>query len=49
VSASLQWGPWGPAGFFRVLDRLEPVAYTADTTIAIYRMAEVREALRERP
>jgi Dolichyl-phosphate-mannose-protein mannosyltransferase len=41
VSASLQWGPWGPPGFFRTLDRLEPVCYTPDTTIAIYRTADV--------
>jgi hypothetical protein len=37
VSASLQWGPWGPPGFFRSLNRLEPVCFTDDTTIAIYR------------
>jgi Dolichyl-phosphate-mannose-protein mannosyltransferase len=48
VSASLQWGPWGPAGFFSALDRLTPVAYTADTTIAIYRAADVRRALAAR-
>ena len=42
VSASLQWGPWGPSGFFRDLDDLEPVRLTDDTTIAIYRMGEVR-------
>jgi hypothetical protein len=39
VSASLQWGPWGPPGFFEVLDHLEPVRLTDDTTIAIYRTA----------
>jgi len=42
VSASLQWGPWGPEGYFRRLDRVEPVAYTDDTTIAIYRASDVR-------
>ena len=42
VSASLQFGPWGPEGYFRKLDRVEPVAYTADTTIAIYRAADIR-------
>jgi hypothetical protein len=42
VSASLQWGPWGPPGFFRVLDGLDPVRLTDDTTIAIYRTAELR-------
>jgi hypothetical protein len=36
VSASLQYGPWGPPGFFRRLDALTPVAYTDDGTIAIY-------------
>jgi hypothetical protein len=36
VSASLQHGPWGPAGYFRALDGLTPVAYTDDGTIAIY-------------
>jgi 4-amino-4-deoxy-L-arabinose transferase-like glycosyltransferase len=40
VSASLQWGPWGPPGFFRDLNQLEPVRLTDDTTIAIYRTAE---------
>jgi hypothetical protein len=37
VSASLQWGPWGPEGYFRVLDAVEPVRFTDDHTIAIYR------------
>ncbi len=41
VSASLQYGPWGPLGYFRRLDEIRPVAYTADTTIAIYRSADV--------
>ncbi len=36
VSASLQYGPWGPAGYFRALDDLRPVAMTDDGTIAIY-------------
>jgi 4-amino-4-deoxy-L-arabinose transferase-like glycosyltransferase len=44
VSASLQWGPWGPPGFFRILDRIEPVRMTADTTIAIYRTADMHAA-----
>ena len=48
VSASLQWGPWGPPGFFRDLDRLEPVRFTDDTTIAIYRTAELRAVMAER-
>ena len=37
VSASLQWGPWGPEGYFRRLNGVEPIAFTDDTTIAIYR------------
>jgi hypothetical protein len=45
VSASLQWGPWGPAGFFEILRGIEPVCYSDDTTIAIYRTSEVRRAL----
>ena len=45
VSASLQFGPWGPPGFFRDLDRLEPVRLTDDTTIAIYRTADLRDDL----
>jgi 4-amino-4-deoxy-L-arabinose transferase-like glycosyltransferase len=44
VSASLQWGPWGPEGYFKGLNSLEPVAYTDDTTIAIYRAADFRKA-----
>lgn len=36
VSASLQWGPWGPAGYFRRLDAVRPVCFTDDTTIAVY-------------
>jgi 4-amino-4-deoxy-L-arabinose transferase-like glycosyltransferase len=41
VSASLQWGPWGPLGYFRALDGVQPVCYTPDTTIAIYRTADI--------
>jgi 4-amino-4-deoxy-L-arabinose transferase-like glycosyltransferase len=41
VSASLQWGPWGPPGFFRALDGIRPVCYTPDATIAIYRTADI--------
>jgi hypothetical protein len=37
VSASLQWGPWGPEGYFRALDGIEPVRLTDDRTIAVYR------------
>jgi 4-amino-4-deoxy-L-arabinose transferase-like glycosyltransferase len=37
VSASLQWGPWGPEGYFRSLNAVEPVRWTDDGTIALYR------------
>jgi 4-amino-4-deoxy-L-arabinose transferase-like glycosyltransferase len=37
VSASLQWGPWGPEGYFRALDDVTPERLTDDATIAIYR------------
>ena len=49
VSASLQFGPWGPPGFFRDLDRVKPVRLTDDTTIAIYRTADLwdRHAVRQ--
>jgi hypothetical protein len=50
VSASLQWGPWGPAGFFRELNEVEPARFTEDTTIAIYRAADLRgRAIRSNP
>jgi hypothetical protein len=41
VSASLQWGPWASSGLFRPLDGIRPVCYTDDTTIAIYRTADL--------
>lgn len=41
VSASLQWGPWGPPGYFHRLEGVEPVAYVDDATIAIYRVADL--------
>jgi hypothetical protein len=41
VSASLQWGPWAASGYFRPLEGVRPVCYTADTTIAIYRTADI--------
>jgi hypothetical protein len=44
VSASLQWGPWGPRGYFRALDGIRPVCYTPDTTIAIYRAADIPQS-----
>jgi 4-amino-4-deoxy-L-arabinose transferase-like glycosyltransferase len=42
VSASLQWGPWGPAKFFAELDHIPPVRMSRDTTIAIYRTEDLR-------
>ena len=42
VSASLQWGPWGPPEYFRLLNGIEPYCYTDDTTIAIYRTSDLR-------
>jgi hypothetical protein len=41
VSASLEWGPWGPTGFFESLKGLNPVLLTDDTTIAIYRTSDL--------
>ena len=41
VSASLEWGPWGPPGFFECLKGLRPVMLTDDTTIAIYRTSDL--------
>ena len=43
VSASLQWGPWATSGYLRPLDGVEPICYTADTTIAVYRTADIPE------
>jgi hypothetical protein len=44
VSATLQWGPVAPAGYFEILDTITPVAYTDDATIAIYRTEDLRKA-----
>ncbi len=41
VSASLQWGPYGPRGLFDPLNHIEPVCFTDDATIAIYRTADI--------
>jgi hypothetical protein len=43
VSASLQWGPWGPPGFFRQLNSIAPIRLTDDATIAIYKTGDVRD------
>jgi len=37
----LRWGPWGPPGFFGALRRVRPVRMTDDTTIAVYRTADL--------
>ena len=42
VSASLQWGPWGPPGFFADLDQVRPITMSDDTTIAIYRVDDLK-------
>jgi hypothetical protein len=42
VSASLEWGPWGPRDFFERLKDLNPVVFTDDTTIAIYRTSDLK-------
>jgi len=41
VSASLMWGPWGPGDFFGVLNRVQPICLTDDTTIAIYQRSDL--------
>lgn len=41
VSASLQWGPYGPRELFLPLNDVEPVRFTDDATIAIYRTADI--------
>jgi Dolichyl-phosphate-mannose-protein mannosyltransferase len=46
VSASLQWGAWGPPRFFRALDHLAPIRLTDDTTIAIYRTADLNRVIK---
>ncbi len=48
VSASLAWGPWGPEDFFQELRPLEPVAWTDDSTIAVYRTSDLETARRAR-
>ncbi len=49
VSTSLRWGPWAPAGYFRALESIEPVRFTDDATIAIYRTSDVQAAMRSEP
>jgi 4-amino-4-deoxy-L-arabinose transferase-like glycosyltransferase len=47
LSASLQWGPWGPAGYFRELENSPVAYYTWDGTIAVYRPEDRSGELRE--
>jgi hypothetical protein len=50
VSASLQYGPWGPAGFFVELNSRTPIRMTDDKTIAIYRVEDLSQTTKmERP
>ena len=46
VSASLQWGAWGPPGFFAPLNHLPPFVLTDDATIAIYRTNDLTQVLK---
>ena len=46
VSASLQWGAWGPPGFFSALNHVVPVRFTDDATIAIYRTADLNRVIK---
>ncbi len=41
VSASLQFGPWGPPRYFDSLTGIEPVATLPDYSIAIYRFDDI--------
>jgi hypothetical protein len=46
VSVSLRWGPWAPPGYFKPLESIQPVRFTEDHTIALYRTDVVRAAMR---
>jgi hypothetical protein len=41
VSSSLQFGPWGPRGYFARLAGIRPVRILDDATIAIYDMSDL--------
>lgn len=41
VSASLEWGPWGPPDYFRSLRGRRPIQMTDDWTIAVYRTRDL--------
>lgn len=45
VSVTLRWGPYAPLGYFKALESIEPVRFTDDSTIAIYRTSDVRAAM----
>jgi hypothetical protein len=49
VSATLQWGPLDPEGYFRILDAITPIAYTDDKTIAIYRTEDLLKVQANQP
>jgi hypothetical protein len=42
VSSSLQFGPWGPAGYFGRLEGVEPAHLLPDASMAVYRSADLR-------
>jgi hypothetical protein len=46
VSSSLQFGPWGPEGYFRRLKGVEPVEVLPDGTIAIYQTADLPDEVK---
>ncbi|MEO6808993.1 MAG: hypothetical protein ABI353_07760, partial [Isosphaeraceae bacterium] len=48
VSASLQYGPWGPAGYFQGLDAIRPVFVLDDQTVAVYRVADVHSEVKRK-
>ena len=43
ISASLEWGPWGPENYFSKLRAREPLLMTDDHTIAIYRKEDLED------
>ncbi len=49
VSASLQWGPWGPKDYFRGLNPQTPAAITPDGTITVYRARDLKLAKSDGP
>ena len=41
VSTSLQWGPWGPTGYFQTLNHHAPVLILPGATMAIYQSSDL--------